>query len=251
MAGIFDILPGYLKMPNPNDADLATFLKRTTPTASKPGVWDSFNYYSNTPKFAVSLLKAFYGDAATKQNDFAFNYLPKIDRNYSWTQIWDQMYRGNVKGMFAFGMNGVMIGPDTQKNIDALKKADWLVVGEIYPDETSEFWRAPGTTTDEMKKINTTVYRLPCAGFAEKDGTMVNSARWLQWKNAAVPPPGDCATRPGHPGANLSASSGALSERWRQIPRSALLHARGATPIRSIRRSRKWPRRSTAKRSRT
>src|SRR5438309_12106967 len=73
----------------------------------------------------------------------------------------------------------------------SLKKADWLVVGEIYPDETSEFWRAPGITTDEMKKINTTVYRLPCAGFAEKDGSMTNSARWLQWKNAAVPPPGD------------------------------------------------------------
>src|SRR6202041_399684 len=102
MAGVFDTLPGYLKMPNPNDVDLATFLKRITPTASKPGAWDSFNYYSNTPKFAVSLLKAFYGDAATKQNDFAFNYLPKIDKNYSWTQIWDQMYRGRVKGIFAF-----------------------------------------------------------------------------------------------------------------------------------------------------
>ena len=56
-----------------------------------------------------------YGDAATKQNDFAFNYLPKVDRNYSWTHIWDNMYRGSVKGMFAFGMNGVMIGPDTQQ----------------------------------------------------------------------------------------------------------------------------------------
>ena len=64
-------------------------------------------------------------------------------------------------------------------------------MGEIYPDETSEFWRAPGITAEEMKKINTTVYRLPCAGFAEKDGSMTNSARWLQWKNAAVPPPGD------------------------------------------------------------
>ena len=191
MAGIFDILPGYLKMPSPNDADFATYIKRTTPTSSKPTPWDSFNYWSNTPKFAVSFLKAMYGDAATKQNDWAFHYLPKIDRNYSWAQIWDRMYRGDVKGMLAFGMNGVMIGPDTQKNIDALKKADWLVVGEISPDETSEFWRAPGTTTDEMKNIKTTVYRLPCAGFAEKDGTFVNSARWLQWKNAAVPPPGD------------------------------------------------------------
>jgi len=191
MAGIFDNLPGYLKVPTPADADLAAYLKRITPTSSKPGPWESFNYWSNTPKFAVSFLKAMYGDAATKQNDFAFHYLPKVDRNYSWTQIWDSMFRGSVKGLFAFGMNGVMIGPDTQKNIDALKKADWLVVGEIYPDETSEFWRAPGTTTDEMKKINTTVYRLPCAGFAEKDGSMTNSARWLQWKNTALPPPGD------------------------------------------------------------
>jgi len=191
MAGIFDNLPGYLKVPVPADTDLATYLKRITPTSSKPGPWDSFNYWSNTPKFGVSFLKAMYGDAATKQNDFAFHYLPKVDRNYSWTQIWDGMYRGSVKGLFAFGMNGVMIGPDTQKNIDALKKADWLVVGEIYADETSEFWRAPGITTDEMKKINTTVYRLACAGFAEKDGSMTNSARWLQWKNAALPPPGD------------------------------------------------------------
>ena len=191
MAGIFDNLPGYLKVPVPADSDLAAYLKRITPTSSKPGPWDSFNYWSNTPKFAVSFLKAMYGDAATKQNDFAFHYLPKVDRNYSWVEMWDSMYRGIVKGMFAFGMNGVMIGPDQHKNIEALKKADWLVVGEIYPDETSEFWRAPGITADEMKKINTTVYRLPCAGFAEKDGSMTNSARWLQWKNAAVPPPGD------------------------------------------------------------
>jgi formate dehydrogenase major subunit len=190
MAGVFDILPGYLKMPGPDDLDLAAYLKRTTPAASKPAEWDSYNYWSNTPRFAVSFLKAMYGDAATKENDWAFHYLPKIDRNYAWTQIWDDMYAGRIKGMFAIGMNGVQIGPNTRKNIDALKKADWLVVGEIYPDETSEFWRAPGTTADEMKKIQTTVYRLPCAGFAEKDGNFVNSARWLQWKNVALPPPG-------------------------------------------------------------
>src|SRR5580693_95399 len=191
MAGIFDNLPGYLKMPNPADTDLAAYLKRITPTAAKPDPWDSFNYWSNTPKFAVSFLKAMYGQAATKENDFAFHYLPKIDRNYSWVNIWNDMYEGKIKGIFAFGMNGVMIGPDSQKNIAALKKADWLVVCEIYPDETSEFWRAPGISTDEMKQIHTTVYRLPGAGFAEKDGTFVNSARWLQWKNVALPPPGE------------------------------------------------------------
>jgi formate dehydrogenase major subunit len=191
MAGVFDSLPGYLKVPIPADTDFKTYVERITPLTVRPAGWDSFNYYSNTPKFAVSFLKAMYGPAATKENDWAFHYLPKVDRNYSWTQIWDNMYRGSVKGMFAFGMNGVAIGPDSQKNIEALKKADWLVVGEIYPDETSEFWKSPGITPEEMKTINTTVYRLPCAGFAEKDGSMTNSARWLQWKNVAVPPPGE------------------------------------------------------------
>jgi len=190
MAGVFDILPGYLKMPNPADSDFKAYLDRTTPKPVKPAPWESFNYWSNTPKFAVSFLKAMYGDAAKKENDWAFHYLPKIDRNHSWTQIWDDMYSGHVKGLLAFGMNGVAIGPNTQKNIDALKKADWLVVCEIYPDETSGFWQSPGITPDQMKQIPTTVYRLPGAGFAEKDGTFVNSARWLQWKNAALPVPG-------------------------------------------------------------
>ncbi len=190
MAGVFDLLPGYLKVPTMADVDLKTYLTRITPKAAKPGPWNSFNYWSNTPKFAVSLLKALYGEHARKENDWAFHYLPKIDRRYSWAEIWDDMYRGHVKGLLAFGMNGVAIGPNSSKNIDALKKADWLVVCEIYPDETSEFWKSPGITTDEMKQIQTTVYRLPGAGFAEKDGTFVNSARWLQWKNAALPPPG-------------------------------------------------------------
>ena len=191
IAGVFDILPGYLKVPNPVDKDYAAWIKRITPTSSKPKEWDSWNYWSNTPKFAASFLKAMYGDAATKDNDWAFAYLPKVDREYSWVHIWDDMYQGKVKGVLAFGMNGVAIGPNSQKNIDALKKADWLVVCEIYPDETSGFWRSPGISAEEMKNIKTEVYRLPGAGFAEKDGTFVNSARWLQWKWAALPPPGD------------------------------------------------------------
>src|ERR1041385_8087572 len=160
MGGVFDIFPGYLKMPNPTDTDLATYLKRATPTVSKPAEWDSYNYWSNTPKFTVSYLKAMFGDAAKKENDFAFHYLPKIDRRYSWVEMWDRMYTGEVKGHIAFGMNGVMIGPNSQKN------------------------------TEELKKIKTAVYRLPGAGFAEKDGTFVNSARWLQWKYIALPTPG-------------------------------------------------------------
>jgi formate dehydrogenase major subunit len=191
MAGVFDILPGYLKVPNPSDKDFPTYITRITPKPSKPKEWDSFNYWSNTPKFAVSFMKAMYGDAAKKENDWAFHYLPKIDRKYSWAEQWDAMYKGKMKGLLAFGMNGVAIGPNSEKNIAALKKADWLVVCEIYPDETSEFWNSPGTTEDDKKKIKTEVYRLPGAGFAEKDGSFTNSARWLKWKYVAVPPPGD------------------------------------------------------------
>src|ERR1700692_4619570 len=150
IAGIFDNLPGYLKVPIPADQDFTGWMKRITPKPSKLGKWESFNYWGNTPKFAVSFMKTMYGDAATKENDWAYNYLPKVDREYSWVHIWDDMYRGKVRALVAFGMNGVMVGPDTNKNINALKKADWLVVGEIYPDETSKFWRAPGTTAEEM-----------------------------------------------------------------------------------------------------
>jgi len=193
MAGIYDNLPGYLKVPTPADTSFEAWMKRITPNPAKAEKWDSFNYWGNTPKFAVSFLKAMYGDAATKQNGWAFDYLPKVGGNYSWVQLWDNMYNGIVKGIFSFGMNGVAVGPDSKKNIEALKKADWLVVGEIYEDETSEFWtEKAGNSPQEIKKIQTTVYRLPCAGFAEKDGTFTNSARWLQWKNAALPPPAGC-----------------------------------------------------------
>ncbi len=191
VAGIFDNLPGYLKVPTPADGSFEGWMKRITPTASKPKEWDSFNYWANTPRFAVSLMKSMYGEAAKKENGWAYDYLPKVDREYSWVHIFDDMLRGKVKGLMAFGMNSVAIGPNSSKNIDALKKADWLVVCDIYPEETSDFWRAPGITAEETKEIKTEVYRLPGAGFAEKDGTFVNSARWLQWKWAAVPTPGD------------------------------------------------------------
>ena len=142
MAGMFDSFPGYLKIPSVDDKDFDAWMKRTTPTSSKPAEWESFNYWSNTPKFAVSLLKSIYGPAAKKENSWAFDYLPKVDREYSWTHIWDDMYKGKIKGMIAFGMNGVAIGPNSQKNIDALKKAKFLVVCDLYPEETSDFWRA-------------------------------------------------------------------------------------------------------------
>ena len=190
MAGVFDILPGYLKMPAPDDTDLATYLKRITPTSSKPPEWDSYNYWSNTPKFAVSFLKAMYGDAAQEGERLGLPLSAEDRPQVLVGRDLGRHVRRQGQGTVRLRHERRAIGPNSQKNIDALKKADWLVVCEIYPDETSEFWRAPGTTPEEMKQIKTTVYRLPGAGFAEKDGTFVNSARWLQWKNVALPPPG-------------------------------------------------------------
>ena len=191
MAGLFDSLPGYLKAPIPD--------RHGSGLVSE--AHDSDGVETRAVGFVELLLEhagifrvAAESDVWRRGDErkwICFRLPAEADRDYSWTHIWEDMYNGKVKGMLAFGMNGVMIGPDTNKNINALKKADWLVVGEIYEDETSEFWRAPGITADEQKTINTTVYRLPCAGFAEKDGSMTNSARWVTWKYAAVPPPGD------------------------------------------------------------
>ena len=103
------------------------------------------------------------------------------------------MYEGKVKGLFAFGMNGVMIGPDSQEEHRRLEEGRFPGGLRDLSRRDQRVLEAPGTTPEEMKQINTTVYRLPGAGFAEKDGTMVNSARWLQWKYIAVPPPGDAS----------------------------------------------------------
>jgi len=202
-AGTFDILPGYLKTPAGPQQTLKDYLESATPTTLNKVAWASMNYWSNYPKFMVSLLKAAYGKNATKENDFGYEWLPKVDGNYSWMYIFDEMYRGSStrvggkepgpEGLITFGMNPVGIGPNVKKMISALSKLKWLVVGEIYDIETATFWKAPREYGGpEPSKIQTEVYQLPAAGFAEKDGTFTNSARWLQWKWKAIDPPANC-----------------------------------------------------------
>jgi len=187
----WDSLPGYLTPPSAGDGSFAAWMKRTTPTPSKPSDWQSMNYLSNTPRFAVSLQKALYGPAATAGNGWAYDYMPKRPDGRGWWAIAQEAIEGKVQGGFSFGMNVLALGPSVNRTLAALRRLDWLVVCEIFPDETSEFWRAPGITTEQQAKIGTTVYRLPGAGFSEKPGTMVNSSRLLQWRDVANPPPGD------------------------------------------------------------
>ena len=201
MGGTFDILPGYLRTPSSAMPTLKDYLEQVTPTTLNRTPWPSMNYWQNYPKFAVSYLKTLWGAKATKENDFGYGWLPKVDGNYSWLWMFDDAYRGSStraggpepgpEGLITFGMNPVGTGPNSPKMVAALAKLKWLVVVENVESETAQFWKAPKDYgTPEASKIATEVYLLPAALFAEKDGSFTNSARWAQWKWKAVDPPG-------------------------------------------------------------
>lgn len=181
----YDKLPGYLKIPCASQQSLKEYLKENTTRALTP---TSMNYWENYPRFFISLLKCMFGNHAKKENDFCYHYLPKIERDYSWVNLFDDMYQGKLEGMLCFGMNPVANGPHSNKMIAALSKLKWLVVVECFETETAQFWRAPGI---DPTTINTEVFLLPAANFAEKDGSFTNSARWAQWKWKALEPPGE------------------------------------------------------------
>ncbi len=201
MGGTFEILPGYLRTPTGPQKDLATYLEKVTPATLNKAAWPSMNYLQNYPKFMTSLLKAQYGKNATKENDFGYQWLPKVDGNYSWMYLFDDMYRGKSKraggdepapeGLISFGMNPVGTGPNSPKMVAALSKLKWMVMVENTDTETGSFWKAPKELGGaDPSQIKTEVFQLPAANFAEKDGCFTNSARWIQWKWKALEPPG-------------------------------------------------------------
>ncbi len=183
---LFHLLPGYHPSPEASHVDLKTYLEKTTPQTKDP---KSVNWWSNRPKYVISYLKELYGDRATKENDFCYNYLPKRDdgQNCSWLMIWDQMYKGKIKGFFAWGQNPACSGSNAGKVRKALAKLDWLVYVNLWDTETSSFWKGPGM---DPKNIKTEVFMLPCASFVEKEGSLTNSGRWAQWRYKAVEPYG-------------------------------------------------------------
>src|SRR4029453_8976387 len=152
-AGTFEILPGYLKTPTGPLTNLKEYYEDAVPTTLNKQAWATMNYWINYPKFMVSLLKAQWGDAATKDNDWGYAWLPKVDGNYSWMSIYDDMCRGSStrvggtepapEGLITFGMNPVGLGPNSKKILAALSKLKWLVVVENVETETASFWKAP------------------------------------------------------------------------------------------------------------
>jgi len=184
---LYHILPGYLPVPKASEKDLKTYIEKNTPVTKEP---KSLNWWKNRPKYIVSLLKAFFGDNATKENDFCYDLLPKVDdgKTYSWYDLFDAMIKGKIKGFFAWGQNPACSSANAGKVREALAKLDWLVHVNLWDTETSSFWRGPGM---DPKKIKTEVFLLPCASSVEKEGSITNSGRIAQWRYKAVEPPGE------------------------------------------------------------
>jgi formate dehydrogenase major subunit len=183
---LYHIWPAYLPTPRAPLATIADYDK-TTPASKDPR---SVNWWKNRPKYIVSFLKSMFGDKATKENDFGYSWMPKLDtgQDASWLNLFDEMYKGTFTGFFAWGMNPACSSANAGKVRQALAKLDWMVNVNVFDSETGSFWKGPGM---DPKKIKTEVFQLPCAGFLEKEGSISNSGRWMQWRYKAANPPGE------------------------------------------------------------
>jgi formate dehydrogenase major subunit len=184
---LYDILPGYLPMPffESDSQKLAQYIKKHS---ARTGVWAKFDHY------IVSLLRAWYGDAADKDNDWRFEWLPRVTADHSEFGYWLNMMDGKVEGLFVMGQNPAVGAPNARFERKALSKLKWLVVRDMVETETASFWYdSPEVARGELKPrdIATEVFLMPAAGSAEKDGCFTNTQRLVQFHNKAVDPPGE------------------------------------------------------------
>ncbi|MCP2351225.1 formate dehydrogenase major subunit [Nonomuraea roseoviolacea subsp. carminata] len=184
---LFNILPGYLAMPHAHRHDnLEHYLERE---GGETGFW------GNRRSYLVSLLKAWWGEAATEDNDYCFGHLPRLTGDHGhYTTVMGQI-DGTVKGYFVIGENPAVGSSGGRAQRLGLANLDWLVVRDLTLVETATFWRdGPELETGEMRTedIGTEVFFLPAASHVEKEGTFTNTQRLLQWREKALDPPGDC-----------------------------------------------------------
>jgi formate dehydrogenase major subunit len=183
---LFNLLPGYLPMPHA--AQHETLDDYCADAAGKAGFW------GNKRAYMVSLLKAWFGDAAQPENDFGFDLIPKINGDHSSYQSIARMIAGEVSGYFLVGENPTVGHPNSRMNRFGLANLDWLVVRDLQMIESATFWKeGPEIETGEMspETIGTEVFFLPAATHVEKDGTFTQTQRLLQWRFKAVEPPND------------------------------------------------------------
>ncbi len=186
---VTNVLPGYMKLGLDGDQDFKAYLAKYSPKPLRP---NQISYWQNFPKFWVSLSKAFYGKASTKDNNFCYDWFPKIDVPYDVLHMFERMHNGQMNGFICQGFNPLAAVPCVSKSSEALMKLKYLVVIDPLATETAEFWRDYGDYhSADPSKIQTEVFRLPATCFAEEDGSYTNSGRVLQWHWKAAEGPGD------------------------------------------------------------
>jgi len=183
-----NLLPGYMTLPNEAEQDFDAYIKARAPQALRP---NQLSYWSNYKKFHVSFMKSWWGDAATQENNFAFDYLPKLDKPYDLLQAIELMNQGKMNGNICQGFNVLASAPNKAKVQAGLSKLKFLVVMDPLETETAEFWKSHGEFHDvDPTQIQTEVFRLPTTCFAEERGSLVSSSRVLQWHWQGAEPPG-------------------------------------------------------------
>ena len=184
IATLYDLFPGYINVPSINrkEQTLAEYLQTNARTTG---------WWANLPKYVVSLLKAFYGDAATKENDFCYDYWPQLTGDHSTLPTQISMKDGNVKGYFVIGQNPAASGQNAELARAAMERLEWMVNIDSYETETASFWNREGA---DPSKIATECFFIPAATVLEKEGTMTNTNRLLQYHEKAVDPAGQSVT---------------------------------------------------------
>ena len=189
MCAYSEVLSGYQSSPTDADVDRETYLKARTGRPMRPG---QMAFTQNFPKWNTSLMKAYYGNAATADNQFAYDWIPKRDTAYDIMAIFERMHQGRMNGFLCQGFNPLAAMPNKKKLSAALAKLKYLVVMDPLETETSEFWKNFGPLNDvDPKQIQTEVFRFPTSCFAEETGSFTNSSRVISWKERAVHPPGE------------------------------------------------------------
>jgi formate dehydrogenase major subunit len=187
-----EVLPGYLSAPTDADDTQEKYITVRTPKPLRP---NQMNFGQNFAKWHVSQQKAFWGNAATKENNFAYDWLPKRDGAYDVLAMFERMHQGKMNGFIFQGFNPLAALPNKKKVGVALSKLKYMVVIDPLRTETSEFWKHFGELNDvKPEEIQTEVFRLPASSFAEDSGTFTSSGRVIQWHWAGQDPPGDAKT---------------------------------------------------------
>jgi formate dehydrogenase major subunit len=185
-----NLIPGYLVLPMDSEPDFASYIGKR---GFKPLQPNQMSYWQNYKKFFVSFLKSMWGPAATAENDFAYDYLPKLDiAGYDILRAFEMMHNGQINGYLCQGFNPLLSFPNRQKVTESLSKLKFLVTIDPLDTETSRFWDNHGVYNDvDPTKIQTEVFQLPSTCFAEEEGSLTNSSRWLQWHWSGGDPPGE------------------------------------------------------------